>query len=226
MAYILSIQTATEVCSIAIYNDNKLLAEQSLLIQKSHSSQLVPSIRHLLEFSGLQLDKLSAVAISRGPGSYTGLRIGTSTAKGLCHALEIPLISVGTLKALALDVAPFYSNKLLCPMIDARRMEVYCALYTVRLEEIVPVRPRVIDESSFSDILTDKCIVFFGNGSAKCQKVIGHPNALFVKGVFNSARSIGILAYQKFLAQDFEDLAYFEPFYLKEFRVTKPKPKA
>ena len=225
MAYILSIETATKVCSVALHQEGVLIASQHLHIDKSHSGLLSVLIGNSLQYAGIEMTDLSAVAVSAGPGSYTGLRIGTSTAKGLCYALELPLISVDTLEAMAYDVAPFApADALLCPMIDARRMEVYCLLANKRLEIVAPQIPKVVDEHSFSHELEAQTIYFFGDGAAKCKAVLGqHPHAHFIDSVVPSAVPVGAIAFELFKQQKFEDLAYFEPVYLKEFQGTKPK---
>ncbi|MTI20763.1 tRNA (adenosine(37)-N6)-threonylcarbamoyltransferase complex dimerization subunit type 1 TsaB [Fulvivirga sp. RKSG066] len=226
MALILSIETATNVCSVAIHKEGKLLANQSLHIAQSHSGLLVPVIQTLLNNCDLQKDQLEAVALSKGPGSYTGLRIGTSTAKGLCQALEIPLIGVNTLEAMAAQVTQFANQAdILCPMLDARRMEVYCMLQNKKGETIQETQPVIIEESSFNDLLDSNKMYFFGNGAEKCKAVIQSKNAVFINDVEPDAITVGRLAYQRYIKNQFEDLAYFNPFYLKDFRVTKPKAK-
>lgn len=224
MAHILSIETATNVCSVALHQNAELLGHQELFVEKSHSRLLTVVIDELISHCGMSLKDLDAIAVSEGPGSYTGLRIGVSTAKGLCYSLGIPLLGVSTLEALLRSVQPFISNSsLLCPMIDARRMEVYCLLANEKGEVIEPVHAEIIDENSFKDQLEDKKIVFFGNGSDKCQQVIASPNASYVDSVTPNAKNIGKIAADKYLNQEFVDLAYFEPFYLKDFRPTQPK---
>ncbi len=225
MAYILSIETATRVCSVALHLDGELIASQHLHIDKSHSGLLTVLIQHSLQYAGVGMADIDAVAVSAGPGSYTGLRIGASTAKGLCYALDVPLIAVNTLEAMALDVARFAPpTALLCPMIDARRMEVYCLLTTQSMEVIMPPAPKIIDAQAFGQELAQQLIYFFGDGAAKCKSVIGgHANAHFVEGLVPSAVPVGLIAYQRFIKEQFEDVAYFEPVYLKEFQGSKPK---
>jgi len=226
MALILSIETATNICSVAIHNDGHPVGSQSLFKSQSHSGLLVPVIDNLVRHCGINLEDLNAVSVSEGPGSYTGLRIGVSTAKGLCDALDIPLISVNTLMALANGVSNMIPDKaLLCPMLDARRMEVYAMLCHKDLKVISEIAPKIINEDSYREVLKENKIYFFGNGSAKCATLINHKNAFFLESINNNAMFMGDLAYSKFLNNDFEDLAYFEPFYLKEFRTTKPKSK-
>ncbi|EMR01354.1 tRNA (adenosine(37)-N6)-threonylcarbamoyltransferase complex dimerization subunit type 1 TsaB [Cesiribacter andamanensis] len=225
MAYIISIDTATSVCSVALHQQGRLIASQHLHIDKSHSGLLTVLIRNTLEYAGLRMQELGAVAVSAGPGSYTGLRIGTSTAKGLCYALDVPLIAVNTLEAMAHEVAAFVpDDALLCPMIDARRMEVYCMLATRQLQPVAPVQAKVVEAGSFADVLSQQPVYFFGDGAAKCQPLLSHQaQARFVQGVVPSAVPVGALAWQKFEKQQVEDMAYFEPLYLKEFQGSKPK---
>ena len=222
---ILSIETSTKVCSVALHNQGELLAESTLYVDKSHSEKLAILIRDLLSYAEIETKDLKAVAIASGPGSYTGLRIGTSTAKGLCYALNIPLISISTLEAMTYGVAQTITEDiLLCPMLDARRMEVYSLLADKELAILQPTEALIIDENSFSKELENNKIVFFGNGAAKCEPMIGgKPNAIFINSQSISAVHIGALAWKKYQTQSFEDLAYFEPEYLKEFKAIKPK---
>ena len=224
MSYILSIETATNVCSVALHCDTELLGHQELFVEKSHSGLLTVLINDLIKNCGLDIRDLDAVAISEGPGSYTGLRIGTSTAKGLCYSLGIPMISVSTLEAMVWSVQPFVEDGcMLCPMIDARRMEVYCLLASRMGEVIEPTHAKIIEEESFTDELSRNKVIFFGNGSMKCSNVIVNNNAIFIGGITPTAKNIGRLAYNKYLNQEFEDVAYFEPHYLKDFRPTQPR---
>ena len=220
---ILSIETATKVCSVAIHDKGELVASAELHRANSHSEQLSLLIRDLMERAAIQQKDLTAIAISSGPGSYTGLRIGTSTAKGLCYALDIPLIAVDTLYAMAKTVSNYRQDTILCPMIDARRMEVYCQLRDAQLGIIQDTEAKIIDEYSFKDLLDTRVITFFGNGAQKCEEVITHSNARFLKNVTPSAISIGEIAWKDFESGKFEDVAYFEPHYLKEFQAIKPK---
>ncbi len=223
MCLILSLETSTTVCSVAIHRGMDLLACAEVHIEQSHASKLAVLIDEVKRLGGIELNELSAVAISSGPGSYTGLRIGTSTAKGLCYARGIPLISINSLEILAYQMSKVnISQAFLCPMIDARRMEVYCLLTDDRLNVMQPTEAKVIDEFSFSDQLENQPIIFFGNGSAKCKNVITHPNALFVNDIYPSAKQVGMMAYQKFLDKELEDVSNAEPFYLKEFLIKKP----
>lgn len=225
MAYILCLETATTVCSVALFDSEKLLSFQEYHLEKSHSTLLPSIIETSLASAGLAKRQLDAVAVSEGPGSYTGLRIGVSIAKGLCYALDIPLVAVNTLSSMAAGVNIYNKRKaLVCPMIDARRMEVYTAVFDDGNKVIEEVSPKIIDENAFAELLRKNEVWFFGDGAAKCEAVLSlHPNATFLKDVFPSAKSMGVEAYEKFKSKRFEDVAYFEPFYLKEFRITKPK---
>jgi len=189
----------------------------------SHSAVLGVYVAEAVGFvqaNGLRFD---AVAVSEGPGSYTGLRIGISLAKGLCFAWSIPLIALPTLKVMASRLAPAASY--LCPMIDARRMEVYAALYDGNLNEIEPVQPIIIEESSYRDRLAQNEIIFFGNGAEKCKPVIHSSNAIFIDDIYPLASDMIDEACKAFISKNFVNVAYFEPFYLKEFQATTPKNK-
>lgn len=222
---ILSIETSTKVCSVALHQSGELVAESTLYVDKSHSEKLALLIKDLLSYAEIETNDLIAVAIASGPGSYTGLRIGTSTAKGLCYALDIPLIAVSTLEAMAYGVAKSITEHiLLCPMLDARRMEVYTMLLDKELGVLQPTEAKIIDEQSYVEQLKNNKIVFFGNGAAKCEAFLGHnKNAVFITTQSVSAVNVGDLAWNKFQQNTFEDLAYFEPEYLKEFKAIKPK---
>ncbi|MGV3559833.1 tRNA (adenosine(37)-N6)-threonylcarbamoyltransferase complex dimerization subunit type 1 TsaB [Larkinella arboricola] len=226
MSLILSIDTSTTVCSVALHRDGTLAACYELFTEKSSSGMLTTLIQHTVQHSGHQLSELDAIAVAKGPGSYTGLRIGVSTAKGLCFALDKPLLAINTLEAMVWQVNGFYpASYTLCPMLDARRMEVYCAVYNTEGHEIQPTSAQIIDEGSFADLLTQQPVVFFGNGAAKCQAVLSHqPNAIFSEQtVHPSARTVGQLAAVAYEQGQFEDVANFEPYYLKDFVGTKPK---
>lgn len=189
---------------------------------------LTTLIEHVVKMANLTYQDLSAIAVAKGPGSYTGLRIGVSTAKGLCYTLEKPLIAINTLEAMAYQIQLTDHSTLLCSMIDARRMEVYCAVYEgITKKEVEPTQAKIIDETSFADLLENHKIIFFGDGAEKCQKVFeGNPNAIFLEqNIYPSAKTLGILAFEKFMNEDFEDVAEFEPYYLKEFMATTPKVK-
>lgn len=224
MPAILSLETSTDVCSVALSDGDTLLGEAVVHEPQAHASRLAPLIDQVIRDAGARFQDIRAVSVSSGPGSYTGLRIGTSTAKGLCYALDVPLIAVGTLELLAYQGKAFNAEgSFLCPMIDARRMEVYSLVTDAALNVIEPVAATIIDAGSFSELLETNRMLFFGNGVAKCREVIRHPNALFMDGIFPSATSLGELTQQKFAAGEFEDLAQFKPFYLKEFAAKKAR---
>ncbi len=228
MGLILSIETATTVCSVALHKDGRLVGLQELHLQKSHSGFLAVLIKELVRYTGYELKDLDYIAVSKGPGSYTGLRIGTATAKGLCYALEKPLVSINTLEAMAFGVAAYYEEAevLLCPMIDARRMEVYCLLADSQIHIVEETAAVVVDEGSFREKLEKTAVLFFGDGSGKCKPLLSHqPNAKFIEGILPTASHVGAAIYQKLKHNDLvvEDLAYFEPFYLKDFQAKKAK---
>ncbi len=226
MSLILSLETSAKVCSVAVHDQGKLIATKEIHIEQSHASKLAVLMDEVINESAIQVNQLKAMAVSSGPGSYTGLRIGTSTAKGLCFALDIPLISIGSLELLAFQMSKQNpSNAYLCPMIDARRMEVYCEIFDSSLNIVRPVEAKVIESSSFEELLNENEIVFFGDGSDKCKDQITHPNATFVSDIYAAASEMGLPIYQKFREQQFEDLANFEPHYLKEFMIKKPAAK-
>ncbi|KOY88159.1 tRNA threonylcarbamoyladenosine biosynthesis protein TsaB [bacterium 336/3] len=215
---ILSIETATPVCSVALHIAGNLVANYELHTERSHSDQLTSMIEQICKQSGVRLSDISAVAISKGPGSYTGLRIGVATAKGLCFALDKPLIAINTLEAMVWQINAFFGeNTLFCPMIDARRMEVYCLVADSKGNILEGTQAKIIDNQSFENILSTNKVVFFGNGATKCKSMIEHENAIFLEGVYPTAKTVGLLASQKYPQNIFEDLIYFEPFYLKDF---------
>ena len=216
MAWILCIETATKSCSVALAREGHLVAvKEEVSEQYSHSEQLTVFIEQLLQQEGLKVSVLNAIAVSSGPGSYTGLRIGVSTAKGLCYAGDVPLIAVSTLDAMAQAMQDKYPEAQLCPMLDARRMEVYCTLYSK--SQASTVVAKIVDQDSFAEELAQGPLLFFGDGAEKCQDVLTHTNAHFELGVYPSATNLIPLAQDKFQNKDFEDIAYFEPFYFKNF---------
>ena len=214
---ILCIETSTTCCSAAICQDGVAVASRENLSGANHASELPVFIEQLLAEAHDNNWTLDAVALSQGPGSYTGLRIGTSIAKGICYGMNIPLIPVDTLQILcAVTMRDVPTDVLLCPMLDARRMEVYTAMYATSLEQRSEVVAMVINEQSFADELCTKPIYFFGNGAEKCQSVITSPNAHFIPNIFPHAKYMGGLA-EKIDRLDIKQMAYYEPFYLKEF---------
>ena len=223
MAFILSIESATKNCSVALAADGEVLALKELHEEKfSHAEKLHSFILEVMETSGRKLADLDAVAVSKGPGSYTGLRIGVSAAKGLCYALDKPLISIPTLESLARQVE-MTEEGLIVPLLDARRMEVYSAVYNSRFELVRETRAEILEEGSFSEYLDQGKVCFLGDGAAKTKELIRHPNAVFITGRYPSAREMATIADKKAIDGQFEDLAYFEPFYLKDFVAGKPK---
>ncbi len=226
MALILNIETSTEVCSVTISKNGELLYLKETLEGLSHSELLTVFIEELLAENAFKLNDLDAIAVSKGPGSYTGLRIGVSVAKGLCYGLGIPLIAVNSLETMGIIAALNSNEKMLfCPMIDARRMEVYTALYNSKGEEIKPVSAEIIENDFLAEYLEDNKILFFGNGAEKCKSQIKHPNAIYNGPAKTSAQFMQKLTETKYNKKEFEDVAYFEPFYLKDFVATIPKNK-
>lgn len=231
MAYILCLDTATPVCSVALGRDGKTWAVRESARKNVHSTLITSFIQEILSETGFDLDKLDAVAVSKGPGSYTGLRIGVSTAKGLCYALGKPLIAISSLRALAYGMArrirkqEAEAEKLLfCPMIDARRMEVYAAFYDAGNELVRDIQADIVTGDSYNEFLALHKVVFFGNGAAKCRQLLGvNPNAVFHEDFVSSATHMTELAEERFYQKQFEDSAYFEPFYLKDFIPGVPK---
>ena len=287
MSLILSIETSTKVCSVALHEQGILVARNEIIAEKSHGEILTVLTKNIISGNGFNFNQIDAIAISKGPGSYTGLRIGTSTAKGLCYALEKPLIAINTLQAMAyglnqqfvkatiqqlqfpisnLKSDPEYSGRnskserrnpkdeirnlkseirnpkgeirkakseirkakserrnpkseiLICPMLDARRMEVFYAMFNTSNEFIKDTSAEIIDEFSFKDVLSASKVIFFGDGMDKCRPILSkHENAIFIDDIFPSAKNIGYLATNRYKENDFEDVAYFEPFYLKDF---------
>ncbi len=224
MPLLLALETSSTVCSVALFREAQLLGASELRIEKSHSSHITVMISQLLENCGFKLDELSAVAVSGGPGSYTGLRIGSSTAKGLCFSLDIPLIEVSTLYSLAAQAISSFPNPekyLFCPMLDARRMEVYTCLLTSQLQEVLPIAAVVLQEDTFKEQLADKQLVFFGSGADKFKTIVApSEQAVFMQNVLPSTKQMGELALKKFEEKAFEDVAYYEPFYLKDVYIT------
>ena len=224
MAKILSIESSGDVCSIALGVAGKLVLLKEKKERNIHSKILTVFIEELFKESSISIKDIDAVAVSKGPGSYTGLRIGVSVAKGIVYGRDIPLISVGTLKSMALGMKNKYEQEerstdkiIYCPMIDARRMEVYSAFYNNDLDIIKDISADIIDENSYDKFLSENKLVFFGDGADKCSDTIKHKNAIFRDDVFPSAAYMIKLAESKFNNKDFEDTAYFEPFYLKDF---------
>jgi tRNA threonylcarbamoyladenosine biosynthesis protein TsaB len=230
MALILNIETSTEVCSVAIARNGSVIHSRQNLSGQNHAMLLTVYINELLVESNLTMEQLDAVAVSGGPGSYTGLRIGVSVAKGLCYASRLPMIAITSLEAMAHYVITNrknfqyqeMGNALFCPMIDARRMEVYTSFYDVNGVQIREIQADIIDHQSYLPYLENNTVFFFGNGAAKCRDAISHPHAIFIDGIITTAENMVSLAERDFKLQKFVDVAYYEPFYLKDFVATIP----
>ena len=216
MAYILNIETSTTNCSVALSESGSIVGlKEDNNLEYSHAERLHVYIDDVLKASKISIDQLEAIAISKGPGSYTGLRIGVSAAKGLCYALKLPLISVPTLEALAHQVeAP---KGVVVAMLDARRQEVYSAIYDAHFSEIRSTEAEILTANSYQELLVSSPVYFIGNGVAKTKEIITHENAHFVEHKLPSAKQMCALSFEKFKVSNFEDVAYFEPFYLKDF---------
>lgn len=222
MTYILNIETATKNCSVSLAKNGKTIVLKELNSgEYSHAEKLHEFIKQVVDEAGIELEELKAVAVSKGPGSYTGLRIGVSAAKGLCFALDIPLISVNTLQVLALSIS--ISEGVVIPLLDARRMEVYSAVFNSENESLREVKAEIISEDSFKEYLNKQKVYFVGDGVEKCKGIITHKNAIFIDDKLPSANEMSILSFEKLKNKNFEDVAYFEPYYLKEFVAIKPK---
>jgi len=222
LAFILNIETSTKNCSVSLSENGKIISLKEINDGNySHAEKLHVFIDSVLNKIGIKLQQLDAVAISKGPGSFTGLRIGVSAAKGLCFSLDIPLISVSTLQSLALQITA--DNGLIIPMLDARRMEVYSAIYDTNNNLVRAIEAQILDETSFQNYLESQLVYFVGDGVSKTKNLISHPNAVFVDDKLPSADEMGMLAFEKFQQSNFENPAYFEPFYLKDFVTHKKK---
>ena len=224
MNYILHIDTTTKKCSVALAQDGELMVQKELLSEEfSHSEQLHPFIEEVLKESGLKSSSLSAIAISKGPGSYTGLRIGVAAAKGLCFALDLPLIALNTLEIMVqpYEVSPY---SFIIPMLDARRMEVYTAIFDETKKWIQETMAEVLTENTFTSIVNEQSCLIIGDGAIKFKTLHPKINASYTNEIhYPVAKDMITLAWKKFNAKEFEDLAYFEPFYLKDFKTTPPK---
>ncbi|MEM7656114.1 MAG: tRNA (adenosine(37)-N6)-threonylcarbamoyltransferase complex dimerization subunit type 1 TsaB [Bacteroidota bacterium] len=224
--YVLAIHTATPIGSVAVFAQDQLMGHIEIRQEKSHAKRLTPMIQDLLKQTGIQKQALSAIAVIKGPGSYTGLRVGVSTAKGLCMALGLPLLSVDSLVALASQVQALAQQlqARICPLIDARRMEVYTAMYDSQLAPFSPIQAKILDDAFFQEHLAQQRVIFLGNGTQKSLPIFeAHANALLLPNALSSASSIGGLLWQKYQSNQVEDLLTFEPYYLKDFVATKPK---
>lgn len=227
MACILHIETSTKVCSVAVSEDGKVIFEKADLEGPSHAVSCGLFVEEALSFAESHAIPLDAVAVSKGPGSYTGLRIGVSMAKGVCYGRRVPLIGISTLQLICVPLLLYREDlpedALYVPMIDARRMEVYSAVYTRGLKEVRGVQPDIVTADTYKEYLDHGPVVFCGDGAMKCKDVIQHPNAIFVPDINPLAKNMSPLAEMAFLRGEFDDVAYFEPFYLKEFQATKSR---
>ena len=221
MAKIISIETATKVCSVALHYDGKLIATQSYHIEKSHSSLLPLIIEEMMNNCEFKLSDMDAIAVSSGPGSYTGLRIGATTAKGLAYGLNKKLVGISTLEAMYHQIRKIIKTGYFCPMIDARRMEVYCELRN-DCQQYWGITPLIVEQDSFSRF-QDKPIYLFGDGASKTKQILKQENIIWLEDIHPSAVEIGELAEIEFQKENFEDVAYFEPLYLKDFHTTPAK---
>ncbi|MEF3078557.1 tRNA (adenosine(37)-N6)-threonylcarbamoyltransferase complex dimerization subunit type 1 TsaB [Winogradskyella poriferorum] len=222
MAIVLNIETATTNCSVSLSKDGEtLVLKEDNSDGYSHAETLHVYINNVFEEAKILAKDIDAVAVSKGPGSYTGLRIGVSSAKGLCYALDKPLISVSTLESLAHQVK--INEGIIISMLDARRMEVYSAVFNHKHEQVRDIKAEILTEDSYADLLKENKVYFVGNGVAKTKQLINHPNAFFIEGKLPSANEMSLLSELKYKKSDIEDVAYFEPYYLKDFVVIKKK---
>lgn len=227
MSCLLNIETSTNVCSVAISEDGQCIYHDEDRTGPNHNERLGQFVDEALSFADSHAIPVDGVAISMGPGSYTGLRIGVSMAKGVCYGFGIPLIAVPTLEVMCVPVLLKHDDlpedALLCPMLDARRMEVYAGVYTRALKTVREVRADVVDADTYRSLLDEHPMYFFGNGAKKCMEIINHPNAHYIDGIEPLAKNMFPLAERKMMRGETEDVAYFEPFYLKNFVALKPK---
>ncbi|MDO5447752.1 MAG: tRNA (adenosine(37)-N6)-threonylcarbamoyltransferase complex dimerization subunit type 1 TsaB [Prevotellaceae bacterium] len=226
MSCILHIETSTNVCSVAVSHDGECIYHKEDFSGPNHASTLGGYVDEAISFTDSHAIPFDAVAVSCGPGSYTGLRIGVSLAKGVCYGRQLKLISVPTLDLMCVPLLlgeKVPEDALLCPMLDARRMEVYAEIVDRGLRKVRGIEAEVINEDSYKEYLEKGKVCFFGNGSDKCKEVIKHENAIFLPDVYPLAKYMMPLAERKYFNEEFEDVAYFEPFYLKDFVALKPK---
>jgi tRNA threonylcarbamoyladenosine biosynthesis protein TsaB len=222
VAYILNIETSTTNCSVSLsFEGETLVLKEDYDKNYSHAERLHVYIDEVLKQAHIKSSQLDAIAVSKGPGSYTGLRIGVSTAKGLCFALGKPLIAISTLEALAHQVKT--KEGVIIPMLDARRLEVYSAVFDSSYNRLRETQAQVLNEDSFKSYLKEGKVTFIGNGVAKTKELISHKNAVFIEGKLPSANQMSLLSFNKYKKSDIEDVAYFEPYYLKDFVALKPQ---
>ena len=227
MSCILSIETSTDVCSVAVSEDGACIYHEEDFSGPNHAERLGTYIDEALSFADSHAIPLDAVAVSCGPGSYTGLRIGVSMAKGICYAINLPLIAIPTLELLCVPVLlghELEDDALICPMLDARRMEVYAAIYNRALKPVRDIQADIVNADTYHEWLDSHPVYFFGNGAAKCMEAIQHPNAHFIEGIKPMAKNMFPLAEKRIALQQYEDVAYFTPFYLKDFVAKPSKP--
>lgn len=228
--FILNIESSTGVCSVSISGGFDIISFRESKTGRSHAALLTVFVEEVMKESGLKFSELSAVAVSGGPGSYTGLRIGVSAAKGICYAAGLPLIAVNTLATMAQMVLSSHNelvdeNCLLCPMIDARRMEVYMALFDYQGRQTSEISAEIIDENTFGQLPAGKKLLFFGDGAEKCKDVISYDDNFFIPDIYPSAALMRVFSEKALKERRFEDTAYYTPFYLKDFIATTPKNK-
>ena len=226
MATILHIETSTDICSVAVSEDGQVIFDQEDHSGPNHAERLGTMVDEALSFTDNHAIPFDAVAVSCGPGSYTGLRIGVSMAKGVCYGRNLKLIAVPTLELLCVPILLREipeEDALLCPMLDARRMEVYAGIYDRGLKPVRPIQADIVDSDTYKAYLDEHPVYFFGNGAKKCQEAISHPNAHFIEDIHPIAKWMQPLAEKRFLNEQFEDVAYFVPFYLKDFVAKLPK---
>lgn len=227
MSCILNIDTSTNVCSVAVSQDGACIFDKEDHSGPNHAERLGAFVDEALSFIDNHAIPLDAVAVSCGPGSYTGLRIGVSMAKGICYGRDVKLLAVPTLELLCVPVLlremVTDDDALLCPMLDARRMEVYAQLFTRSLRKVRPIQADVVDADTYREYLDKHPVYFFGNGAMKCKEVIDHPNAHFIEGIEALAKNMLPLAERRMAREEFEDVAYFVPFYLKDFVAKQPR---
>lgn len=223
---ILCVDTTSEFCSISLFENDILIENNDSKIERSHSKLIIKIIDDILINNKLKAKELDAFSISKGPGSYTGLRIGLSSLKGFCYALEKPLIAVNTLKILAKSALKYIKDKdsILCPMLDARRMEVYTKIFNYNLNELSKDQALILEKDSFENY-NSKIVYFFGDGSYKFKEIVNKKNFMFINNINSNSKFMGQLSYDKFINKDFEDLSSFEPNYIKDFYLIKKKGK-